>query len=73
MEKYKYNITELAIVGDQMMTDIIGGNKVGITTVLVAPVSPKDPFWTKPGRCRERKIMKKLRNHDLFSKGRYYD
>jgi len=73
MNKYKYNITELAIIGDQMMTDIIGGNKVGITTVLVTPVSPKDPFWTKPGRSRERRIMKKLRNHDLFSKGRYYD
>lgn len=73
MNKYKYNITELAIVGDQMMTDILGGNKVGITTVLVTPVSPKDPYWTKPGRFRERRIMNKLRNHDLFSKGRYYD
>lgn len=73
MNKYKYNITELAIVGDQMMTDIIGGNKVGITTVLVTPVSPKDPFWTIPGRMREKRIMKKLRDHNLFSKGRYYE
>jgi len=73
MNKYKYNITEVAIVGDQLLTDIIGGNKVGITTVLVNPVSTKDPIWTKPNRFFERKIMKKLRNHDLFSKGRYYD
>lgn len=73
MNKYKYNITEVAIVGDQILTDIVGGNKVGITTVLINPVSTKDPIWTRPSRFFEKKIMKKLRNHDLFSKGRYYD
>lgn len=73
MEKYKYNITEVAIVGDQLLTDIIGGNKVGITTVLVNPVSAKDPIWTRPSRFIENRIMKKLRNHNLFSKGRYYE
>lgn len=73
MNKYKYNITEIAIVGDQILTDILGGNKVGITTVLINPVSTKDPIWTRPNRFFERKIMKKLRNHDLFVKGRYYE
>lgn len=73
MNKYKYNITEIAIVGDQMLTDIVGGNNVGVTTVLVNPVSTKDPIWTRPNRYFERRIMRKLRNHDLFSKGRYYD
>ena len=73
LEKYKYSITEVAIIGDQLLTDIVGGNKVGITTVLVNPVSSKDPFWTKPNRFFEKKIMKKLKDHDLFSKGRYYD
>ncbi len=73
LEKYKYSITEVAIVGDQLLTDIIGGNRVGITTVLINPVSTKDPIWTKPNRFFENKIMKKLKDHDLFSKGRYYD
>lgn len=73
MNKYKYNITEVAIIGDQILTDIAGGNKVGITTVLVNPVSTKDPIWTRPNRFLEQRIMNKLRNHDLFSKGRYYD
>ena len=73
MNRYKYNITEIAIIGDQMVTDIVGGNNVGITTILVTPVIPKDPIWTKFGRARERRIMQKLRDHDLFSKGRYYD
>lgn len=73
MDKYKYSITEVAIIGDQILTDVVGGNKVGITTVLVNPVSTKDPIWTKINRFFERRIMRKLRNHDLFSKGRYYD
>lgn len=73
LNKYKYSITEVAIIGDQLLTDIVGGNRVGITTVLVNPVSTKDPYWTKPNRFFERKIMKRLRNRDLFSKGRYYD
>lgn len=73
LNKYKYNITEIAIVGDQILTDIVGGNKVGITTILVNPVSTKDPAWTKVNRFFERRIMTKLTNHDLFFKGRYYD
>lgn len=73
MQEYKYEETDLAIIGDQMLTDIAGGNRVGITTILINPVSTKDAFWTIPNRMYERKIMKKLRDHDLFSKGRYYE
>lgn len=73
MNKYKYNITEIAIVGDQILTDILGGNRIGITTVLINQVSAKDPIWTKFNRYREKKIIKKLTDHDLFFKGRYYD
>lgn len=73
LNKYKYNITEVAIIGDQMITDIAGGNKVGITTVLVNPVNAKDPIWTKVNRYLERRVMKKLKDRDLFFKGRYYD
>lgn len=73
LNKYKYNITEVAIIGDQLLTDIKGGNKVGITTVLVNPISIKDPIWTRLNRYLEKKIMKKMTDRDLFFKGRYYD
>ncbi len=68
----KYIENEVAIIGDQMVTDIKGGNNVGIISVLVNPMSDYDPIWTKIGRLREKKIMKKLRKMDLF-KGRFYD
>lgn len=71
--QYKLKETEVAIIGDQILTDIVGGNKVGITTILTTPLEAKDPFWTKPNRLREKKIMEKLREGNLFKKGRYYD
>lgn len=73
LKEYHYNINEVAIIGDQILTDVVGGNKVGILTVLINPISNKDFFITKFNRIRERRIMKKLRDKNLFSKGRYYE
>ena len=72
MKNYKFGENEIAIIGDQIVTDIKGGNRVGISTVLVKPISKYDPLWTKIGRIRERRIMKRLRKSDLFL-GRFYD
>ncbi len=73
LNEYHYNVNEVAIIGDQILTDILGGNKVGILTVLVNPISNRDFLITKINRFREKRIMKKLRDKNLFSKGRYYE
>ena len=73
LKEYRYNVNEVAIIGDQILTDIVGGNKIGILTVLINPISSKDFFVTKFNRIREKRIMKKLRDKNLFSKGRYYE
>lgn len=70
--KNHLNENQLAIIGDQIVTDIKGGNNVGITTILVNPLTKYDPIWTKIGRIREKRIIKKLRKKNLFS-GRFYD
>lgn len=70
---YGYTINEVAIIGDQILTDVVGGNRIGITTILVNPISTKDFFWTRFNRKKEKKIMLKLRDNDLFTKGRYYE
>ena len=72
MHQNKFNENEVAIIGDQIVTDIKGGNNVGIISILVNPISDYDPIWTKIGRLREKRIIKKLRKMDLF-KGRFYD
>ena len=73
LNMYKYDINEVAIIGDQILTDIVGGNNVGITTILTTPLEPKDPFFTKPNRFREKRIMRKLRDNNLFKKVKYYE
>ena len=73
LKEYHLKEDEVAVIGDQMMTDVLGGNRVGITTILVNPISVRDPFWTMPNRMLEKRMMKKLRNHDLFFRGRYYE
>ncbi|NLM62757.1 MAG: YqeG family HAD IIIA-type phosphatase [Mollicutes bacterium] len=69
----EYNESEVAIIGDQILTDILVGNLVGITTVLVNPISHKDFILTRFNRILERQIIKKLRKYDLFALGKYYD
>jgi predicted HAD superfamily phosphohydrolase YqeG len=36
-----------AVVGDQIFTDIFGGNKLGLYTVLVDPISAREALITK--------------------------
>ncbi len=73
LKDYNYSINEVAIIGDQIMTDIRVGNRVGITTILVNPVSNKDFFVTKINRFFEKRKIKELTDNNLFFKGRYYE
>lgn len=68
----KYKEPEIAIVGNQMLTNIADGNRIGITTILVNPISKRDRVTEIGKRRKEKRIMTKLRNNNLFVKGRYY-
>ena len=69
----KYREPEIAIIGDEMFTDIKFGNELGITTILVNQISKKDGFITRIKRIKEKRIVSKLRKNNLFVKGRYYE
>lgn len=49
---------ETIIVGDQIFTDIYGGNRAGIRTYLVSPISDKDEWQVKLKRKLEKWIIK---------------
>lgn len=51
---------ETAIVGDQLFTDVVGGNFVGVTTVLLTPIKPETSLRFLCKRRVERFVMKKL-------------
>ena len=53
------NIKNCAIVGDQLLTDILGGNLAGCKTILVCPVELETSFGFKIKRGIERKLLKK--------------
>ena len=38
MEEMRVTAEQTAIIGDQIFTDILGGSRVGITTILVKPI-----------------------------------
>jgi len=38
---------EAAMIGDQLFTDIVAGNRAGIYTILVNPLSPREFIGTK--------------------------
>lgn len=51
---------ETAVVGDQIFTDILGGHRVGLFTILVRPLSSEEFGWTKIMRKLEKKVLKKV-------------
>lgn len=54
---------ECAVVGDQIFTDVIGGNLAGAKTVLVRPLSSNDLPHTVVLRRIERRIMARRRRN----------
>lgn len=51
-------LSNIAVIGDQVFTDVLGGNRLGLFTILVDPISEKEFIWTR----LVRKIEKKYRN-----------
>ncbi len=73
LKKYKYKKNEVAAIGDQLITDIQGGNNMGITTILVNPMTKIDETETWLNRRIEDRIFKYFDKKDWLKKGRYYD
>ena len=73
--KRKYNLknNEIAVIGDQLVTDILGSNLHKFYSILVEPLASKDLKITSLNRILERKILKKYAKKKLMKKGEYYD
>ena len=51
---------QTAVIGDQIFTDVLGGNRLKLTTVLVKPIKSKEFWWTNFVRKIERLVIKKV-------------
>jgi len=72
-KKFKHEDEEFCIVGDQLMSDILGGNKVNFMTILVDPLSDKDLKITKINRILEKKVFNRLKDRGILERGKYYE
>jgi len=47
-----------AVIGDQVFTDVLGGNALGLTTILVRPLSEHEFIGTRLTRLMERLVLR---------------
>lgn len=52
---------EIVVIGDQVLTDVFGGNRAGFHTILVVPIIKTDDKITKFNRKMERRILDKMK------------
>lgn len=59
---------ETAVVGDQLFTDVLGGNRLGLYTILVMPLSKTEFIGTRAIRRLERFVLTRLIKRGLLEK-----
>jgi hypothetical protein len=56
----KLERNQIVVIGDQIFTDILGGNMLGLHTILVEPMASKEFIGTKVLRAMERLVLSHL-------------
>ena len=67
-KELKEEVENIAVVGDQIFTDIIGGNRCKMFSILVDPINEKDFWYTAWKRPLENKIKKNYKNNQTKEK-----
>lgn len=57
---------EAAVIGDQLFTDILGGNRLGAYTILVTPLQKREFIGTRLSRLVERVILRLLKSRGML-------
>ncbi|APH04305.1 YqeG family HAD IIIA-type phosphatase [Bacillus weihaiensis] len=57
---------DVVVIGDQLLTDVLGGNRNGFKTILVVPVASTDGFYTRINRMIERRILDSLKRKGMI-------
>ena len=73
--KNKYNLknNEIAVIGDQLITDIMGANLFKSYPILVDPMAKKDLKISYFNRLLEKLVFKKYQRKNIMKKGEYYE
>lgn len=60
-------VKDTAVIGDQVLTDVLGGNRLGLYTVLVMPINSREFIGTRLMRQVEKLVTRRLALSDLKS------
>ncbi|RAK22466.1 hypothetical protein B0I26_102461 [Anoxybacillus vitaminiphilus] len=66
LQLMKLKKEEIVVIGDQLLTDVLGGNRFGVHTILVVPVADTDGFFTRINRKIERKILNMMKRKGMI-------
>jgi HAD superfamily phosphatase (TIGR01668 family) len=58
---------ETAVIGDQLLTDVLGGNRMGLHTILVVPISEVEGFFTRLNRRIEKLVFRWMKKRGILS------
>ena len=71
-KELKINPENIGVVGDQIFTDVLGGNRNNMFTILVEPISNQKDYWyTAWKRPIENKIKNKIKANEEKNKNVY--
>ncbi|MDF2722975.1 MAG: family phosphatase [Paenibacillus sp.] len=67
MEMMALAPSQIVMVGDQMLTDVLGGNRLGLYTILVQPIARSDEgFFTKINRRIEKIALRWMKRNGMM-------
>lgn len=71
-KELKINPENIGVVGDQIFTDVLGGNRNNMFTILVEPINNQKDYWyTAWKRPIENKIKNKIKANEEKNKNVY--
>ena len=65
IKEKKLDRNKVICMGDQLMTDILGGNSAGVYTVYMRPIVEHDAFITTINRKLERFVFKHILHEEM--------
>ncbi len=71
--RFQVQVKEMAMLGDQLLTDMLGANTYGMRSILTKPLVERDIAWTRINRIIEQVVYGYLKKRYRFEKGVYYD
>lgn len=71
LKDVKIEKAHIAVLGDQLLTDMLGANRMGLHTILTAPIVQRDLSFTKINRIVESFIFFILKLTNRLRKGEF--